>query len=278
MKTWKKLLALLMALAMVFAMAACGNDSKVEKEDKEEKKEETTAPVESGDKAEDGKEEAKEENKEEDKKEEEEVTEPEEKEIDLEGEWLAQLDMSESINEQMAETTGGMISIDDEPIYMNVEMDIDEDGKFKLVACLDETSFKKYMTAMIDAMCEYAIQMGEAQGMTLEDLEEQMGMTIEEFKEMMSEQIDELMEDSMVAALEGLTKEGYCVLDGNKLYMADEVDELEDEEVYFEISKEGDVLILEALIGADLEDILGDLEDMNIEPENIEFPWVFERQ
>lgn len=279
MKTWKKLLAMLMALAMVFALAACGNDSKVEKEDKEEKTEETTAPVEPGDKAEGDKEEAKEDDKEEtkedaeDKKEEEEATEPEEKELNIEGEWLAQLDISEVMYESLSQSELGDISIKDMPVYLNIELVVPDDEKLAMSVIFDEDSMKAYMAEFMDQMFDYALEMAEAQGQTIEDLEAEMGMSLEEAKEMLGEMLNETMSESLSSAFEGMSLDSYYLIDGNKLYLADDKDALGEEEAYMVISVEDDVLTFEEAVGDGSEDFIDYLATYNAE-----FPWEFERQ
>lgn len=282
MKTWKKLLAMLMALAMVFALAACSSDSKIEEEEKEEKAVETTAPAEPGDQNDGDKEEAKEEDKEEaeedgkvEKKEEEKetATEPEEEEeINIEGEWLAQLDLSEAMNDVMAKSTGGVVSVQNKPIFMNVELDV-SGSELTMNVNIDVDSMKAYMAEFLDKMFDYALEMAEAQGLTIEDLEAQMGMSLEEAKEMFGEQMDEEIADALVSAFEGVSNNGYYLIDGNKLYIGDDKDTLGEEESYMLISMEDNVLIFEAMVNEDGEEIF---DIMSIA--NTEFPWEFERR
>ena len=105
MKTWKKLLALLLALAMVFAFAACGGNNDDDDDDDDDKKgsssvegtkpknpeSETTKP---------------------------EVTEPEVTEPEAYGDWAMEIDVIDYMNLSVIGDVGGLVELPDMPVIL----------------------------------------------------------------------------------------------------------------------------------------------------------------
>ena len=162
----KRILCIVLALTMVVALVACGSS-----EDEDEEEEEETAE-EGGKKG--GKK---------DKKETEE--EPEEEET-LVGEWTAEIDMSDYLNEMLAES-GLDMDFSDFVLVMNITFD--EDGTYE--AEMDTSKLNKAMEAFADDLWDLMIEMIaeeadvsaaeaeellESEGMTKDDLIEEMGI------------------------------------------------------------------------------------------------------
>lgn len=166
----KRILCIVLALTMVVALVACGSS-----EDEDEEEEEETAE-EGGKKG--GKK---------DKKETEEETEEEpEEEETLVGEWTAEVDMSDYLNEMLAES-GLDMDVSDFVLVMNITFD--EDGTYE--AEMDTSKLNKAMEAFADDLWDLMIEMIaeeadvsaaeaeellEAEGMTKDDLIEEMGI------------------------------------------------------------------------------------------------------
>ena len=248
MKTWKKLLALLLALTMVFAFVACGgnNDDDNDNDDnkgssvvEDPKPEETTPP-----------------------------TEPEETVPEVCGEWKSVFDLSGYINEMMAMSIGEDITLPESAINIALTMEFSEDGEFLMAMELDKESFDEYMSQLADSVVDYLVAMVEAEGATQADLEAELGMTMDEYREYMLESLS----DSTASSFETEEYEYYYKLEENKIYIAEREDDLEDMDEYFKYTLTDDKM--------EITKIQGDVEDAleMFELYGMELPWTFEKQ
>lgn len=201
----KRLLCVLLALMMVMALCACGEseDEGSSRGSKRGSKGETT---------------------------EETTTEPTEAVPVLVGEWEAYLDMTDYLNEMMSYEMGMDDLVDD--FSMRLTMEFDEDGT--VVLAIDQDSLEEAAADLIDSMWTVIIEMtAEQAGMSVEEVEEMMeaeGVT----KEALLEQMD------LTAAFEDLDDmEGYWLLDGDELFIAEDEDDVEDADP-IEIEFDGD--------------------------------------
>ncbi len=243
MKTLSKLLALLLALAMVFSLVACGSNNDVADDDDDDDRGSSRV-------------------------------EKQEEESDAEkllGKWVCNLDLSEAMADELEMALGDDSIAPSDSIYMNLVLDFD-DGEFTLSAEIDEDSLEDYMNALMDNMITYMYDMAEEQGMSKEDFEaafeEQYSMTLEEY---VAEQAD--------LAIEGLADEmssefpGYYELDEDEgyIYIGEDEDELDSKEEAMEYSFNGKQLTISAIIsdGEELDDPLG------LDAYGIELPWTF---
>ena len=257
MKNIKKLLALMLALVMIFALVACddkkSSDTEEEETVTEEKKDEDKEDAKTAEK------------EEEDKK-------TEADSVDLEGEWLYSVDMSEAFGAAMGEIAE-QIDLPDEKVMMNLSFEF-EDDEFTLTVGVDKEDFEDYLDALVDVMLEYMYDMAESQGMSKDDFDAQ-------FSAANGAGVEDYLEESMKAALEeagdqlSQSKEGYYKVDTKKgrIYIAEDEDDLDDAEDYMEYELSGKKLTITKVIS--------DGEEANPVGENLdilEFPWTFKKQ
>ncbi len=255
MKKLNKLLALLLALAMVFSLAAC-SASEDDDDDKKSDKETTAA-------AEEKEEEEKEEEEEEELSDEEKIV----------GEWLYQLDLAEVLNEQLgAEMDESLLP--NEAFYMNVIFEFKKNDKLTITMELDDDSMEDYIAALGEAMVEALYDMAEQEGMSKADLEKQIkdesGLTIEEY-------VEEMLEQEMDSAFGDMSQSttGYYKVDSKKgrVYVGESEDDVESESEYAEYTFSGKKL--------KLTDFVEDGESagaLGLEEFGAELPLVFEKQ
>ena len=193
--TLKRLFALLMAVAMVFCLAACGGDAETGVEEKEKNVKKT-----------------------------------------LVGDWEAEVDLSDMMAEMLADELGMEIDVDDFAITM--ALTFEDDGTFKAEMKAD---WEEAVEDLVDNIWDYILETtAEEAGMSVSEVEELMeeqGVT----KDMLMEEVD--MEDIMGDLEEKIT--GEWVLDGDKLYMAEE--NPEDEEPVIIDFDGGDVFTIEEM-------------------------------
>ena len=201
------LLALLLAFVMVF-MAGCGDDD----EDSGSKKK---------------------------KSKKEEATDVADDDLDLEdvieGEWTAEFDLSKFIKNKMEEEdtdTAEMLEyfdFDDFSMKMNFEFD---DGEVNI--SIDKDAFMEdFSELMKNALQKYFADHEDELGGSLDDILAMSGMTLDDL-------IDSMMsEDDMFEDFEDFEQDGVYEVDGNKIYLAEDEDELGDEENYIKVSIEG---------------------------------------
>lgn len=253
MKKFRKLLALLLALAIVFSLAACSTSN----EDDDEEDDKGSSNVEKDDKDE--------------KDDEEEKLSDEEMIV---GEWLCRFDLGEVMNEMLAEEIDDTSLAVDSELYMNLSLEF-EDDKATLRMELDEDSLEDYMKALCDAMVDYMFEMAEEQGMSKEDFEQGIqaayGMSVDKY-------IEDMMGELMESSFDEMSYESeswYYKVDDKKgrIYMAEYEDDLADSEEYMEYTIKGEKMTIEKLV-----DETGEMETLDLEELDIDLPWEFEKQ
>lgn len=253
MKNMKRMLALLLALAMVFCLAACGAKG----DGAEDKKDEGSSNVTDT-------------KKDEPAKEEDDKASDEDK---LAGEWTCRLDLSETVNTVVGEMMDGEDVLPDAPIYMDMTIEFD-DGECALTGAIDEGSFNDYIDALVDAMIDYMYDAAEAEGMSKEEFDQQIqdeaGMSMEEYMdETMSTMMDEMGSEM---SFESGTMYYKVDSDEGRIYMAEDEADLEDTEDYMEYSVTNKKLTIKKIV-EDGEDS----DAMGLEAYGIELPWEFEK-
>ncbi len=245
MKTLSKLLALLLALAMVFCLVACGSDNDVANNDDDDKGSSSV-----------------------------EKEETEQKQTDAEkivGNWVCNMDLSKAMAEELEVALGDDSIAPSDSFYMNLSLDFD-DGEFTLSVEIDKNSLENYMAALVDNMVDYMYDMAEEEGMSKEDFEttfeEQYGMTLQEY---VAEQADLTVEgfaDEMSSEVSG-----YYELDEDEgyIYVGEDEDELDTKEEAMEYSFNGKELTISGIIsdGEKLDDPLG------FDAYGVDLPWTF---
>ena len=255
MKTWKKLIALLLALAMVFAFAACGgnNDDDDDDDDKkgsssiEETKPQKTEPEET----------------------EPEETEPEVTEPEVYGDWAMEIDVIDYMNLSVIGDVGGLVELPDMPVILVMGLEIDADGDFEMYFELDEDDVLEYYEAASQTVADYLVATYEAQGVSQTDLEAILGMSAYDYSASFVYDYFVTVEDTIYA----MNTSGYCKLDGDKLYIGADREEIENPTDYFVLSADGDELTVTELGGEGADMIVATIETMGAE-----LSWVFERQ
>ena len=206
-ETLKRLLCLVMAMAMVFALVACGETAETKDDDKKEKTSNETEAT--GEEA--GETEEEPEETEEATEETEEETEPEEEVNPLVGKWTTEINMAGALA-----ATFGLTEEDVEGLELPyvITMEFDEDGTVTMTSDANKLADGLEEMLVVVALYAYAESTGtsveevaaalDAEGVTEEDLLKAMGM-------------DEMREE-MVAEL-NKTETGEWELDGDQLYI-----------------------------------------------------------
>ena len=207
-ETLKRLLCLVMAMAMVFALVACGETTETKEKDKKEKTSDETEVT--GEEAEET-EEAPEETEEVTEEATEEETEPEEEVNPLVGKWVGEVDMVGALAASF-----GMTAKDLEGLELPYEiiMEFDEDGTVTISADANKLADGLEEVLIVVALAVYAESTGttieevaaalDAEGVTEEQLLEAMGMGE--------------MRDEMIAEL-NKSMTGEWELKGDQLYI-----------------------------------------------------------
>ena len=216
----KKIFALLLALCMIFALAACGEPAQKEETEKAEEAEaaETVekeeAPAEEAPAEEAPVEEAPaEEAPAEEAPAEEAPAEeaPAEEAFSVVGTWAAPIDLVKVMTTASPETAA---MFGEDPIFMEMLLSFAEDGTVKADVNLDEA-----IPAIKAAMVPYMTQMIEEQyGMSLEDFETAMGMSLDELLD------QQLNPEAMKEAFNNEDMNGTYAVDGDKVIINDEPD------------------------------------------------------
>ena len=180
----KKLLALLLAIVMIFTLCACGNN-----DDDDEDDDKKGSQVQDDDKnAED---------EDDDKKSDDEVEDSEEEDEGIVGKWTGKLDLWK-LTEATLELLG-TDEIDDalldamKDMYNGVDLTItftfDEDGEVTIKQDI-EKAFEELIKNLIDnpdILVDYMVVTLEASGATEDDFEEHYGMTVSDYVDSMIE-------------------------------------------------------------------------------------------
>lgn len=252
MKKFSKLLALLLALAMVFCLAACEKDDDDDRSSKKSK--ETTGTTEPDSN----------------------VTPapaPTDEEV-LIGTWSYKADLSDVMGTTLAAAMGDASLAPDAPLYMEIAFAFNENGKATLTAKVDQESFTDYMDALVDKMVSFMYATAEAQGMSKADfdaaIEAEAGMSL---KELMETQMDAALADSMDEM--ETTSDLLYKVDSAKgiIYVGEDQSELDAAADGMNYKLDGSKLTVSDIFGEDIEEAKAGLESFGLE-----LPWVFEKQ
>ena len=235
---------------MVFAFAACGgnNDDDDDDDDKqgsssiEETKPQKTEPEE---------------------------TEPEVTEPEVYGAWEMEIDVIDYMNLSVIGDVGGLVELPDMPVILVMGLEIDADGDFEMYFELDEDDVLEYYEAASQTVADYLVATYEAQGVSQTDLEAILGMSAYDYSASFVYDYFVTVEDTIYA----MNTSGYCKLDGDKLYIGADKEEIENPTDYFVLSADGDELTVTELGGEGADMIVAAIETMGAE-----LSWVFERQ
>lgn len=149
---------------------------------------------------------------------------------ELVGTWRYEMDISEYMNDQMAQALGGE-TVPDTAMSIFLTMTFNEDGTFLLDVDADATgaSFDAYMQALKPAMMEMIYQQGQDAGLTHEEFDAalaEQGTSVENLLDSIFAMIDM---SSMLETLEGTSSNGYYKVAGGKLFAAENADDLGDD-------------------------------------------------
>lgn len=244
MKKLNKLLALLLALAMVFCLVACDAELK----DDDDKETEGTSNVE-------------------------EKPEPTDEEL-LVGEWVYRYDLGEAMGEMLAESTGEESLAPDEAFYLNLIFAF-EDDEYVMAMEIDKKSVEKYMEALVDNLIDYMIEMAGEEGMSKEDLEQEAQNTYDmSLEEYIATMADEMVEEYFGEMSYESDAMYYRVdAEAGRIYVAEDKDDLEDSDQYMVYTVEKDELTVKKLVEGDEE-----LDELDMGEFSMEMPWKFEKK
>lgn len=241
MKKMSKLLALLLALVMVFCLAACGSDNKESKNNEDETKAHIEEPKGKSD---------------------------EEK---LVGQWALRFDLSDAMGAMFADAFGDDSFAPNTELYMYITLEFD-DGEGMMGSVLDEDSLDDYMADLGDNLVDYLYDLAEENGKSREEFEAQVdadyGMTVEEY-------VEEEIALAIEAASEELTVEmSFCYEvdeDEGCIYIGEDEDELSSKQEAMIYSFSGSKLSITGFIseGEEIDDPFG------LEAVGADMPWKF---
>lgn len=243
MKKLSKLLALLLALAVAFSLAACSNNSNTEAQD------DTITPTA--------------------KEEEAELTDEEL----LVGTWHCRFDVRESIGRAMLAMLGQDAQLPDSPIYADITLDFKNSGEFVTTMSLDRDSFTEYMLQLADDVMEFMYKTAEADGVSREDMDAQLkdehGVNMEEY-------VDGWLNEYVDATVDAMATENdsaYYKVDPQtgRICIADEQENLDSTQAYMEYTFTERKLTVKKLVNENGEAV-------NTEAMGMEMPWKFEKQ
>ena len=216
----KKLLALLLVLAMVFTLCACGNNDGNSDKDDDDKD-----IVQNDDKKED-----------------------EDEEETIVGKWTGEIDLAvilsevpefEDLDKEMRE----LVMPDD--IGIKITFKFEEDGTASVSGDV-KGALEDYVDQVTNNLVDYVEEMLEAEGVSKKDFEDAYGMSLEDYaSQMMEEGFEEALEEAEVKM--AFDSEGEYKLDGDKLYFGED-GEFEE---YFKIDLDGDKLTFKNYSGDD---------------------------
>lgn len=244
----KKLFALLLTLAMVMSMAACGgggegSDATTTAPTTVPTTVPTTAPA------------------------------PTDEEL-LIGEWLYKADLGEIMDLTMAATLGDPTLTAGLPVYMDITFSFANDGKSVMSVKVDQESFTAYMNAMADKMVDFMYATYEAQGISRNDLDAailaETGMSL---KDAMKAEMDASLDGAM-DEMEQTTNLVYKVDSEKKvIYIGEDQAALDSAAEGMNYKLEGTTLTVSDIFGDNIEDAKESLEAFGME-----LPWTFEKQ
>lgn len=165
----------------------------------------------------------------------------------LVGTWRAHWDMGTILNEAIGESMAdaGMDNcFDFTGVTVDLVFEFTEEGKAKLSTDEDtvEDCADALVEELIDGFKKYFEENSELTGgMSLEDLVAASGMTMEEF---VNSALGSTKEELITSMTVDVANEGYYKLDGNKLYIENDKEDLKDSDDYQEVELNGDTLIV----------------------------------
>ena len=250
----KKLLALLLALVLVFSLVACGGNSSSKSDD--DKNDKGSSNVDKNDDKEDEKEPAK-------------VSDAE----TVVGTWAYRAEISDTYLELTKTQTGISTLSSDEDIYMDLAVEF-KDGKLVIKGDMDEDSYTKFM---IDMQIDVIYAMAAAQGNNKETFdplfEKQYGMTVAQYAD---NQVKlQIAQEGGVPKV--TTDAKYYKVDetAGKIYLAETEEGLADTKEAVDYSIENGKLTLTKFYDDKGEKTVAPLE---MEEVGVNLPWTFEKK
>lgn len=165
----------------------------------------------------------------------------------LVGTWHCHIDVSEALNEAMAETLEADSLTADSEVPVCIDLTVAEDGSYTLALDYEATgeAMTAYFKTLTPQLAEIMYAQAEAEGMSREQYDkalEQLGMTAEEYIASIFDAFDvgSLIE-SLLGTDGGTVDSGVCRAVDGKLYLADSADEL-DSAGYIAYTQEGDTM------------------------------------
>ena len=194
MKKSRKLLVLFPVLVLAFYLTACGKTAKTAAED-------TIKPAPIGGQV----------------------------SLDAEtvcGQWKAKQNISPWLDQNLMDASNGILSAEDCPVFLNITLDMKEDGGLTVSCILDAPSFQNYTDQMISHGLDYVLARYWEQWQTQEAVEAQLGMTIVQYSEMFRKNMEQAITQAAAGMQEGVRYTGYYAVEGDKLYVADNAQQL----------------------------------------------------
>ena len=180
-----------------------------------------------------------------------------------------EIDVIDYMNLSVIGDVGGLVELPDMPVILVMGLEIDADGDFEMYFELDEDDVLEYYEAASQTVADYLVATYEAQGVSQTDLEAILGMSAYDYSASFVYDYFVTVEDTIYA----MNTSGYCKLDGDKLYIGADKEEIENPTDYFVLSADGDELTVTELGGEGADMIVAAIETMGAE-----LSWVFERQ
>jgi len=232
----KKLLALLLAIVMVLSLAACGSTD--DDDDDDDKDKEGTSAT---DEDKDGEDEDTDEDKQDDDKKDDDKKDDED-EDSLVGKWEGEMNLGAAMDAMLTgEVLFSYCDFDDLAVTMTFTFD--DDGTLEIE--VDEDSCKDMVDDIVDIVMDGIEEYLDANGATWDDV----GATKSEMREAMMEQFSE---DAIMEMAESMAGSGYYVAVDDRIYTAEDEDDLEDEvdedSSYMEFSLKGDKLTIKDIV------------------------------
>ena len=183
---------------------------------------------------------------------------------DITGEWSYELDLSEAFSASL-DASAGVEVAPDNALYMDVTLDFDSNGRYKMEMELDEDSAEDYYEALLLNMVDLCETSLTDSGSSKAEFEAQAGMTLYEY---CKQTMDEVWDNAM-ASFVFETVSGYYQVDGSYIHTAAYKSDLGNWENYMEFSVSGYYLTIYKLVenGEDVSDA-GNQMGMTM-------PWVF---
>lgn len=302
MTTLKKLMALLLAIMMLFSaatlLAGCEEDSGKKKksssskkdededEDEDEDKEDEDEDKEDEDKDDEEDEDKNKDDEDEDKDEEDdkpgkvEVEDEEEKpgkeEVSsnntaLVGTWEYKKDIAKMLNDIYERQYGDSFVAPNGNMYLYIEMEFEKDGDYTMSINLDEDSAKDYLAELCVAVADCIYAMLAEQGLDKDAVDAQLGMSAEEYCRQM------ITYESLVQSMTQDDKTGYYYEEDGKIYIAESEDDKDEPKSYMIYTISGKKLTISDIYNYKDGEFATESEEMQNNPVT-QMPWVLEKQ